>query len=183
MMGDGSLSRYQAAISLHRTNDAAYADFVTKFCEKLFGFMPGHTDRPRISVLVITLSRIEIVRYLNKRGLPIGHKIRQKLDMPLWVRNRRPYAIACVRGLVDTDGCIFTHRYKAKGRWYAYKKLSFSSASPKLRHTVHDLLTEWGMHPRFAGEKDIRLESTADIERYFRLVGTHNPKHLNRYRS
>jgi len=33
---------------------------------------------------------------------------------------------------MDTDGCVFTHRYKSKGKWYSYKKLYFTSLSKPL---------------------------------------------------
>lgn len=184
MMGDGSLSRYQATISLNRVTDRAYARYVMRLCESLFGFAPGSTDRPDITVFAITLSRVELVRYLHKLGLPIGDKMRQGLDMPEWIRENRAYSIACVRGLVDTDGCIFTHCYRVKGKEYAYKKLSFTTASPPLAKSVRTLFERLGLHPRIArGGRDVRLDSIDDMRRYFELVGTHNPKHLERFES
>jgi hypothetical protein len=29
---------------------------------------------------------------------------------------------------------------------------------------------------------DIRIEARKDVEKYFQMVGTHNPKHLKRYK-
>jgi len=38
------------------------------------------------------------------------------------------------------------------------------------------------MRARISGY-DVRLEGIADMQKYFSLVGTHNPKHLKRYRT
>lgn len=102
--------------------------------------------------------------------------------IPEWIKRDREFAIACLRGLVDTDGCVFTHRYRVKCTSYAYKKLSFTSASEPLQHSVHAILQKFGFHSRISGH-DVRLDSVEDMKRYFLIVGSHNPKHLRRYKN
>lgn len=180
MMGDGGISRYQVIVTLHHTDDAGYVPFVTNRIKTLFRINPRIYHSPKNSVNDIAVSRIELVRFLHTLGLPIGNKISQGLDIPDWIRRNRKFARACLRGLVDTDGSIFTHRYCIKGVWYSYKKLSFTSASEPLRRSVYALLREFGLHPRMTG-KDVRLDRVKDMERYFSYIGSHNPKHLRRY--
>lgn len=184
MMGDGGMSRYQATVTLHHIDDRAYSVFVARRIRRLFGYAPSIRYHKQKSVISIVMSRVELVRYLHGLGLPVGDKIRQGLDIPDWIRSRKDFSISCVRGLIDTDGCIFTHKYTVRGKPYSYKKLSFTSASEPLLRSVGALLTELGMHPRMgSNNNDLRLESAADMERYFSLIGTNNPKHLRRYRS
>lgn len=83
---------------------------------------------------------------------------------------------------MDTDGCIFTHRYKVNGKFYNYKKLSFTSYSEPLRQSVFSILKENGFNPRLAQRKDVRLDSIGDVRKYFYLIGSHNPKYLKKYR-
>lgn len=182
MMGDGGISEYQIVITLHHTDDLEYSDFVVRLIKKLFKITPSINHSSKNSVNDITVSRKELVRYLHELGLPIGNKVKQQFDIPEWIRCESRFATACIRGLVDTDGCIFTHRYRAKGAWYAYKKLSFTSASRPLRQSVHTLLQKFGFHPRMT-DKDVRLDRAEDMKRYFSSVGSHNPKHLRRYES
>ncbi|TSC71268.1 MAG: Lon-like ATP-dependent protease [Parcubacteria group bacterium Gr01-1014_49] len=182
MMGDGGISRYQIVITLHHTEDLEYASFVALLVKKLFKIAPSINHSAKNSVNDLTVSRKELVRYLHELGLPIGNKVKQRLDIPAWIKGDPKLAIACLRGLVDTDGCIFTHRYRAKGSWYTYKKLSFTSASKPLRKSVHTLLQKFGFHSRIT-DKDVRLDRVEDMERYFSIVGSHNPKHLRRYES
>ncbi len=182
MMGDGGLSKYQAVISLNTVDDAEYVRFVAAHGEMLFGVRPTVRAHKETCVTTIVFSRANLVQILHRLGLPIGDKLKQGLDMPQWIRKNRAYSISCMRGLVDTDGCIFTHRYIAKGKRYTYKKLSFKSASPALVASVYTLLTRLGMSPRVSRDgRDVRLESAADVRRYFTLIGSSNPKHLKRY--
>lgn len=182
MMGDGGITTYQVVISLHHIDDLEYAGFVMALIKKLFKLEAKIYHSPENSVNDITVSRKQLVNYLHELGLPIGNKVKQQFDMPEWIKLNRNYSIACLRGLVDTDGCIFTHKYRVKGTWYSYKKLSFTSASQPLRHSVYDLLRQLEFHPRIAGE-DVRLDRIEDMKRYFKLIGSHNPKHLRRYES
>lgn len=182
MMGDGGISKYQTIVTLHHIDDSEYASYVATLIEKLFKIKPSIYHFPKKSVNNIVVSRKELVVYLHELGLPVGNKIKQQIDIPEWIKRERKLSIACLRGLVDTDGCVFTHRYRVKGKWYAYKKLSFTSASEPLRKSVHTLMLEFGFHPRMT-KKDVRLDRAEDMERYFNRIGSHNPKHLRRYES
>ncbi|MHB8860399.1 MAG: LAGLIDADG family homing endonuclease [Minisyncoccota bacterium] len=180
MMGDGGISMYQIIITLHHIDDLEYALFVTSLIERLFKIRPKIYHSPKNSVNDVVVSRKELVRYLHEFGLPIGNKVKQQIDIPVWIKHNQKFAIACLRGLIDTDGCIFTHRYRVKNTQYAYKKLSFTSASKPLRESVYDLLQEFGFHPRMA-DTDVRLDRIEDMKHYFSLINSHNPKHLRRY--
>ncbi len=182
MMGDGGISNYQIAVILHHTDDLEYTSFVIKMIQRLFKVNPSVYHSPEKSVNNIVVSRKEMVDYLQKLGLPIGNKVRQQFDIPDWIKGDRRFARACLRGLIDTDGSVFTHTYRVKGIQYAYKKLSFTSASAPLRESVHTILQELGFHSRLS-KQDVRLESVTDMRRYFSVVGSHNPKHLRRYES
>lgn len=182
VLGDGCITQRQATITLHYRDDREYSEFVVFLIKKLFDVPVGTCYREKESVVKYLVSRIKLVRFcVEKLGLKKGDKIRQQVDIPSWVKQNKLYSIACVRGLIDTDGCIFTHRYKVNGKLYKYKKLSFTSRSKPLRQSVFNILKDNGLNPRFAQDRDVRIDSIADMGRYFQLIGSHNPKHLNKY--
>ena len=181
VMGDGGISDYQAVVTLHDTTDLEYGTFVVRLAEKLFGVRPSVYHHAKYAANNIVISRRELVRFLHRTGLPIGNKVRQQFDIPGWIKKSKKLSVACVRGLVDTDGCVIVHRYRVRAKLYRYKKLSFTSRSRPLQQSVAEILTDLGMHVRIAGY-DVRLDSIADMQKYFALIGTHNPKHLKRYR-
>ena len=118
---------------------------------------------------------------MEKLGLKQGNKIKQQVDIPNWIKRNKGYSVSCVRGLIDTDGSVFNHRYKVGGKYYSYKKLAFTSYSQPLRQSVFNVLKNKGLSPRFAQDKDVRLDSIRDMKKYFQVFSSHNPKHLKRY--
>src|SRR3989338_6942680 len=180
VMGDGGISHYQVVITLHHIDDLAYSAFVIRLMRKLFGVRPRIYHRPKDSINDIVLSRRELVEFLHELGLPIGNKVKQQFDIPDWIKRNKTFAVACVRGLIDTDGSVFTHSYVVNGKRYYYKKLSFTTRSAPLQISVAKILADLGMSPHLSGY-DVRLDSIADMQKYFSFVGSHNPKHLKRY--
>jgi intein/homing endonuclease len=103
----------------------------------------------------------------------------------LWiVSGSSEFKKSCLRGLFDTDGCVIIHRYEIRGKLYRYKKLSFTSASPKLINDVSALLCELGIKSRVArGGRDVFIDSKTMVEKYFQVVDTNNSKNMERYHS
>jgi hypothetical protein len=181
MMGDGGMTKAQATITLHHIDDLEYSDFVMSLIAELFGVTPTITHRPKESVNIIRISRVGIINHLHELGLPIGNKIKQSFDIPIWIKENGKYMTNCIRGLVDTDGSIFTHTYFSSKKFYSYKKLSFASASPPLRESVLAFFRNSDLYARITRGIDVRIESKIGIQKYMNLIGTHNPKHLKRY--
>ena len=183
VMGDGNITKRQITITLHSKDDKEYGKFVVTLIKRLFDVPTGTYYRKRDSIINFVISRTELVKFCTERlELKIGNKVKQQIDIPDWIKRNKDYAIACVRGLIDTDGSVFTHRYKVNGKWYKYKKLAFTSYSEPLRQSVFDILKENGLNPRLAQKRDVRLDSIKDMQTYFQLIGFHNPKHLKRYK-
>ena len=184
VLGDGGISQRQVTITLHYKDDKEYSKFVVNLIKRLFDVPVGIYFRKKDSVVNYIVSRSELVRFcIEKLGLKRGNKIKQQVDIPDWIKKNKVYCIACVRGLVDTDGCIFTHRYKVNGKWYAYKKLSFTSFSEPLRNSVFNILKDNGLNPRLAQGRDVRLDSIGNMQKYFKIFNSHNPKHLKRLKN
>ncbi|MBI2075057.1 MAG: hypothetical protein HYT82_00110 [Candidatus Harrisonbacteria bacterium] len=184
VLGDGGITKRQVIITLHYRDDAAYARFVVGLIKKLFGVTPRVYLDIKDSVNNITISRSALVKFLTEKlGLKVGNKVRQQIDIPEWIKGNKKFCIACARGLVDTDGSVFTHTYKVKGKWYSYKKLDFTSMSKPLRTSMYQIFSSVGLHPRLAQNKSVRLDRVEDMKTYFRIIGSHNPKHLRRYRN
>lgn len=182
VLGDGGITQRQVVITLHSKDDKEYGEFVVNLIKRLFNVPVGINYDSKYLAVDLTISRSELVRFCTEKlGLKQGNKIKQQVDIPDWIKRNKQYTIACVRGLVDTDGCIFIHRYKSKRKWYSYKKLAFTSYSKPLRQSVFDILKNIGLNPRLAQRSDVRLDSIDDVKRYFQLVGSHNPKLLKKY--
>lgn len=182
ILGDGGISKYQVAVTLNALDDREYGDFVVRIVKHLFGVKPSIHKKRGCNANNIVVSRRELVKFCSEKlGLKIGNKVKQQVDIPQWIIKDKKFKAACLRGLVDTDGSVFTHSYRAGGKVYSYKKISFTNLSQPLRMSVYDIMKEMGLNPRLAQNKDVRLDSQEDVKKYFWLVSSNNPKHLKRY--
>lgn len=180
MLGDGGMSSYQLSVTLHSVDDLEYGKFVKTLIQKLFGVTPSVYVRKDMNAYSIVLARKKAIGYLCSLGLVIGNKVLKQVRIPSWILENEAYSLACLRGLMDTDGSVYLHKYKVRGKQYQYKKLCFSSASAPLRTDVQFILHRFGSAATCSGT-NVRIDAINDVERYMRIVGSHNPKHLKRY--
>ena len=166
-------------MTLNRITDKAYADYVCNLTGDLFHIKAGRIYRE--SVVVIQISRKILVKYLLKIGLKKGNKLKQHLDIPRWIKKEHRYVMACVRGLIDTDGSLYLHKYTSNGKIYYYRKISFSSRSKYLIKSVKEIFESITLHPKIDCRGDIRLYNTNEVKTYFSIIGSHNPKHIKKF--
>lgn len=179
VLGDGGITPYQVKITLNRYDDKAYSQYVVKLCTNLFALQP--TSYLRQSVCTIVVARTHLVQFLAKMGLKIGNKVRNQISVPGWISANSVYSKACLRGLVDTDGSFYVDRHKYKNKVYLNGGLNFTNRSLPLLNFFKERLEEFGFHPTQRTPYSIFLRREEEIARYFKEVGSSNPKHLNKY--
>jgi intein/homing endonuclease len=181
VLGDGSITNRQVTISCNSL-DAEYAEHVKRLIFELFGIQASsNIDEPN-HVISVTSSGIALVELLEELGLRKGNKVNQQVDVPAWIWQRHEFQTACLRGLMDTDGCVFRHSYRVNGKVYTYTKLAFTNYSRPLLLSAKRCFEALGLAPTL--QKDGRrlyLHNSRAVHKYFELVGTHNPRYRQRY--
>ena len=183
MIGDGGITNRQITISLGARNDREYGIFVKSLIKKLFGVEPSVYFRKDKLVMNIVVSRILLVDFCVSIGLKRGDKLKQDLDIPKWIMKKKDFKIACLRGLMDTDGCVFNECHIIKNKKYCYLKTAFVSFSGSLRFSVDKILKELGFSPKIRNNRSVKIEKRNEVIKYFQIVGTNNPKHNKRFAS
>jgi hypothetical protein len=113
--------------------------------------------------------------FLESKGFKPGNKIKNELDIPLWIKNNSDFLRVCLRGLYDTDGCI----YKLTNQ-NSYQ-ISFSNTNPKLLNDVRQALLSLGIFPsKITKGKEIVITKKTELGKFLKLIGFHNLKHLNK---
>lgn len=182
ILGDGGISDRQITFTFHRTTDKEYGTYVSRLANKLFDVRVGVYKNKNYLADDYIISRSGLVDFCTEKlGLKKGNKIKNRVDIPEWIKKNKKFMIGCVRGLIDTDGSVYNHRYTVGNKTYTYKKLDFVSLSKPLAQSVYDFLKELGVNPGFHKNKDVKIENAAGLRKYFKIIGTHNPKHLKRY--
>ncbi len=181
MIGDGSISPYQISITLDGKTDVEYANYVISLVNSLFGVVPQYRQRVNKNCIIIGASSINLVNFLTQKGLPLGDKLRNGLHIPEWIKKDESYSKACLRGIFDTDGSIFQETHMIKNKKYSYCKMSFVSASPPLLVDINMLLNCLDIKSKIRGSRAVCIESFEEIQKYFIIVGSSNPKHNRRF--
>ncbi len=99
---------------MNATKDLGYSFYIAELCHKLFDITPAIRERQTKNTLIVSLTSTTIVEYLIRNGLCRGNKLKAGLKIPTWILNKKSYQKACVKGLIDTDGCLFIHVHKSK---------------------------------------------------------------------
>lgn len=183
VLGDGGISKYQVYVTLHMRDDKNYSKFVNKLIKKLFEVPIRKFLRKEDLTIRLVISRVGLVRFcVQKLGLKMGNKIKQQVDIPSWIKNNKKFSVACLRGLFDTDGCVFYHRYKVNRKQYVYKKISFTSHSKPLLCSVLKILKNLNIGARITKSgQDVRIDAQRDVKEYVEVVDFHNQKNLKKY--
>ena len=178
MCGDGGINnRWQANITLNSIKDKDYIDYVTILCRELFGIIPSIYKRKGKQAVVISIASTTIVDFLVENGLPRGNKIKNGLRIPQWVLDNKRYRIAYLRGLVDTDGCVFVHKHKVGRGTYQNIGLCFTSYSTNLLMQVARILEKFSIIPHISGHnRNIYLYREDMVARYLKIVGSSNSR-------
>ena len=178
MLGDGGINNeWQANITVNAVADKKYADYISKICLHLFGIVPTIRQRKTKQATVISLASTSVVDFLVAQGLPRGNKLSAGLKIPAWIMENREYRIACVRGLVDTDGCLYIHRHAVAGKQYRNLGFCFTSYSPNLILQVASILAENGIKPSIPkGGRNVYLYRAESIQEYLRIFGSSNER-------
>lgn len=183
MIGDGNISPYQVSIAVNMTDDADYVIYISQLVEILFHVRPSIYYRTKSNCTIISVSSVALVELLLEQGLPMGDKIRGGVSIPEWISQNKTYLVACLRGIFDTDGGIYFEKHKRGEKVYEYVRLSYTSGSPTLLEAIHLSLQRLGFDAKKRGRDRVRVEKFADIEKYFKIVGSSNTKHYVRYQN
>lgn len=183
MIGDGGITKSQVIVSLNRQTEKPYSIFIRKLFKRLFKVKPSIYIRKDESTIGIVVSRTQLVAFCKSIGLKIGNKLKQNLDIPGWIRRKKVFKTSCIRGLIDTDGCLFNECHRINKKKYCYPRLSLVSYSRQLRSSVFGILKELGFSPKIRNNRSVQLGNQKDIVEYFKIIGTNNSNHRKRFKS
>lgn len=180
MLGDGGINKYHISVTLS-DKEKKYILFVSKVIKKLFCVTPKIHKLSYAKAVQIVVNRKQLADFCHEIGLVRGNKVNQMVDIPTWIKENKKFSIACIRGLVDTDGCFYTNSYYSNGKKYSYFKIAFVSASKTLIDSVAKILINSGINFRVdRNHRDVRIESGQYVSKYIKEIGSHNHKHLEK---
>lgn len=181
--GDGNIAnRWQLNFSMNAVKDSAYAYYITSLVFDLFQIRPKIRKRKDENTLAISCSSISLVDYFITKGAIPGNKIHYQPSIPNWIHESSEYEKLFVRGLIDTDGCLYIHRHKVGPKEYKNIGFCFTNLCLNIVQGVADILAHNNIKPYITKDKrNIYLYRVASIERYLEVFGSSNPRIIKVY--
>ena len=187
LMGDGCLSRcylkhkkrygHYAFITGNLHKDKEYMLlYVKPLIEKTFQVKCSVREIPKYNCLHLIIHRQSFFWWFVKNSFPIGKKGKNlKIPDHIFLLEKQKLN-HLLRGLFDTDGCISAR----KDECYKYPHLMITSISKTLREQIKKILKEQDINACIHG-KDVRIKGNKNFKKWFDLIGSKNPRNLNRY--
>ncbi len=145
----------------------------------LFSIAPKIYNIKGAKAVKIVVNRKKLVDFCQDIGLVKGNKIKHQIDIPNWIKENSDFSKACVRGLIDTDGCFYNNTYVVNGKKYFYFKIAFISASKPLISAVAKILRSMGIKVIIDKNfRDIRIVERQYVLKYIKEIGSHNQKQM-----
>jgi len=184
MLGDGNIwtKKYYYYITVvgDSEKDKGYLlDYVNPLFKKLFKKEMYSYKHKSKKELFISIGSKDVVFTLKKFGLPSGNKLKNNVGIPKWIFESDEYLKSCIRGLIDTDGCVCP----ITGRDYPY--IWFYSSIDNLRKTFSEAMKKLGIKTskwniRENRSSYIYIANKEMIKKYIQTISFKNPRHLNR---
>lgn len=189
IIGDGHISKikigkkircYSIVIAGDSRNDKDYLlNYIPSLFSKLFGESGSINYSKDKNVMYAKIFGKRIIEFIESKGILSGNKKNNAQTIPNWILNNSKYLKACLKGLIDTDGCIY---YISKNN--RNLRISFTSYIPKLLNDVRDSFIKLGFHPsKIIVNKNICLSRKEDIKKFMKEIGFSNDKHLKRFQN
>lgn len=183
ILGDGGITKYQLKITLNKNTESGYIEFVSRLFNELFREYPQryYYGGRKNSVCILCLGGIELIEFLKEIGLDKRNKVKMQAGVPDWIKRNERYKRACLRGLEDTDGCVYYHKHKTKGFKCFNIGWTLTNHSKKILLFVYNTLFNNGFTPKLK-EHSVYLYKETEVVKYFDIIGSHNPHHLDRFK-
>lgn len=181
VLGDGGLTAYQLRVTLNSDTDKEYGVFVRSLIKRLFGLSSRIIFPKNGSYFDIVVYSKSLIEFLVSLGLVRGSKVKNKADIPFWIKQRRTLSLRCLRGLMDTDGSFYQYNHVIRNTKYRNYALCFTNHSVNLINSAYSILKAARFRPSKT-LKRVYLYRKEGIVKYFRIVGSSNPKHIAKYK-
>ncbi len=179
IIGDGHLAPGQLEITLD-ARERPYAEYVQKLLQHITKYESVLRNRME-TVIAIYLSGREIIQELNRLGIEYGNKTKKQNSIPSWILEKREFSQAFIKGIFDTDGCLYIDRHRIGNKIYKHWGISQSSNNQPFLENVGELLIGLGFHPTTSTKHRIILRRQEEVHIFMDTIRPANQKHIKSY--
>jgi len=186
---EGDIWRYVVLFTGSWNNDHEYyEEWIRPIIYKKFGITGYIYHRKDDDTVRYFIQSERVVKFFHEFGLPLGAK-GENLEIPSQILADDELAKACIRGIFNTDGCIYRRygkRYSNHAKHYGgYAVIQFKMKSRHLIEEIKAILDRSGIHTTKIGEDKgcwvCRITTQEHIDLFMRLFRITHFHHVQRY--
>lgn len=183
-IGDGYIAgRDAVGISGDSFLDNSYHHYLARNGETLFGISPGFCVSKVKRAIYTKFNSQNLVKLFNERfGFPLGEKT-YIVKIPQEILNAdEALLFRTVRGIFDTDGCVFFDKRKIYKK--PYPRITLEIKSRNLAEQLVQILgSHFSVRHKFGTKRGscvVEIYGHRQLEKWMSLIGFSNERHLNR---
>lgn len=185
-IGDGCIGKcgsyYFVQFTGHSELDKEYhLNTVIPIAKKLFNLIPS--VRYIDNTIRISLYSKKLISMLHERfGMPLGPKSKT-VEIPKEILNSNPSNVFfTIRGIFDTDGCVFIDKRKIYLK--PYPRITLQTVSKPLYHQLKNYFNLYHRE-NMKGKQNAYIEvyGHVQIDKWLKLIGFSNRRHLSKLSS
>ncbi len=190
MLGDGCIGIYglehngrmkkqhQLKVTLDSRNQE-YVKYVSNILSEVLGTTPKIHNKKTENATDLRIFKREKIRYvIEKIGLKLSPKWGRMEIPPHYSKGK--LARFVIKGLFDTDGCVTIFNNNST----IYPRLEIRMSPSPAQKQIEEILLENGFNFKIQqlerGKTKIRISGRRELKKWFDLVGSSNPVHLNK---
>ena len=127
----------------------------------------------------LSFSSKELVNFFILMGFKPGNKIKNQPTIPDWIFRNNSFLKSCLRGLIDTDGCI--HKMSKKDPKLI--RINFKNNNLRLLNSAREGFIKLGYNPSNITNDVFYLSRQKEIHKYLKEINFSNKKHLDRLKN
>lgn len=195
-IGDGTMNYYQKdgkkcgfyQLRGHIEDDKLhYIKRIKPVFKSLYGIDINLRKMPSTRVFGFQIWNNELVKFKQNLGLPLGRKL--ELQIPSTFLAKKEYIVSCIRGIFDTDGCIYLEKKNGK----LYPRIEIFTISNILAQQLSDALIALDFRTtKYLSQKPGRVSNKLPgykisvrgvnmLHKFVDIISPKNPKHLAKY--
>ena len=198
-IGDGSMNFYKNKRKIkgvyqlrgHINDDRNhYKTRVKELYKKLYDFEPSMRIMKSTGVYGFQVWSDDLINFKNKTiKLPLGKK--GEIKIPKQFYKKEEFLIAVLRGIFDTDGCLYLQQRRKKSE-VLYPKMMFTTTSKMLAKQIEKIfgyfkikVTKYNYKRKEKNWRDLNtvcIYGNKQVQKAFNLIQPTNQKHIKKFK-
>lgn len=154
-----------------------HKNYLKPLCKNIFNLEARETLIEQKNERFLSLYSKKLVDFFINMGINSGNKITNQSTIPKWIFKKDSYLKACLRGLIDTDGCV--HRMSKKDPNLI--RINFTNNNFTLLNDARKAFIKLKFNPsNITSNNRFYLSRQKEINKYLKEIGFSNKRHKER---